>query len=377
MRRRESSGRFSAGFKFELIHGHITHMKIAITADVHLKAGAAHPERVSALENVFEQTTAASIDALIIAGDLFDEDFQNYSEFEGICRSHPSVQVHVIPGNHDANISQRSITGANVHIYTEPEVVEFDSLAVLFAPYKAKAKMVEAIAQVEAEIRGRPWVLVGHGDFYGGVREPNPLEPGTYMPISRGELERFGPRTSFLGHIHIPHCPAPNVHYVGSPCGLDISETGRRRFVVYDTEDGQVEERLIRNEILYFSERFLVLPREDEVLRLEREISERIESWNLQASDYSKMRVRVEAVGYAQDRSAILDALKRGFDNFTYFKDQEPTIEQLSESLDDQLGAMAQRAVERIRALEWPFGGDEPSREQVEVAALSVIYQAK
>ena len=200
-------------------------MKIAVTADAHLRAGAGHPERYNALGNVFDQTVEAGIENLIIAGDLFDKDFQDYSEFEKLCRNHTSLQLHIIPGNHDPSISGKSITGDNIHIYTDPSVLEIDSVTFLFIPYEEKAKMGEKIAQLEHEIDGKQWVLVGHGDFYGGVKEPNPLEPGTYMPLSRKDVGRFKPRTVFLGHIHKPHSPANDVHYVGSPCGLGISET--------------------------------------------------------------------------------------------------------------------------------------------------------
>ncbi len=350
-------------------------MKMSVTGDVHLRAG--HPERYNALENVFAQTVAASIETLIIAGDLFDKDFQNCSEFESLCRDHPTVEVHIIPGNHDPSISNKSITGANVHIYTEPEILEFDSLTFLFVPYEKNAKMGEKIAQLEHEIYGKEWVLVGHGHFYGGVKAPNPLEePGTYMPLSRKDLGRFKPRTVFLGHIHKPHSPHDHVHYVGSPCGLDISETGHRRFLVYDTTDGSIEPRVIETDVLYFTETFLVLPREDEVPLLKQEIAKRIESWNIDASDHSKVQVRVEANGYAKDRSAVREALERGFAGFAYYKDQPPTIDNLFVSSYDQLEAISERTMKLIEKLDWSFGkDDEPTREEVELAALSVIYR--
>ena len=349
-------------------------MKIAVTADAHLRAGAGHPERYNALGNVFDQTVEAGIENLIIAGDLFDKDFQNYSEFEKLCRNHASLQLHIIPGNHDPSISGKSITGDNIHIYTDPSVLEIDSVTFLFIPYEEKAKMGEKIAQLEHEIDGKQWVLVGHGDFYGGVKELNPLEPGTYMPLSRKDVGRFKPRTVFLGHIHKPHSPANDVHYVGSPCGLGISETGHRRFLVYDTADGSVEPRVIETDVLYFTEAFLVLPSDSEVSRLEEEIAKRIESWKIDASDHSKVQVRVEANGYAKDRSAVHEALERGFAGFGYYKDEPPTIEKLFVSLDDQLEAISKRTMKLIEELEWSFGGDEPTREQVELAALSVIY---
>jgi exonuclease SbcD len=349
-------------------------MRLAVTADAHLRIGSTHPERKNALEDVFRQTVEAGIDTLIIAGDLFDKDFQNYSEFETLCRNYASLQLHIIPGNHDPSISGTSITGDNIHIYTKPTVNEFDSVTFLFIPYESGARMGEKIAKVENELDSDHWVLVGHGDFYGGVKEPNPLEPGTYMPLSRKDLERFQPRTVFLGHIHKPHSPANDVYYVGSPCGLDISETGRRRFLVYDTATGDVEARVIETDVLYFKESLLVLPRVNEVPLLEKDVEARIKAWNIAESDHPKVRVRVEAAGYAKDRSAVLRTLKLGFEGFKPFKGEGPSIENLSVSSDDQLEALSERTMKLIEALDWPFGGDEPTKEEVEIAALSAIY---
>tara|TARA_Y100000310_G_C20324759_1_gene642424 strand:+ start:549 stop:722 length:174 start_codon:yes stop_codon:yes gene_type:complete len=55
-------------------------MKIAITGDVHLTRKSEHPERYNAIENIMDQLIANNIDNLIIAGDLFDADTNNYSE---------------------------------------------------------------------------------------------------------------------------------------------------------------------------------------------------------------------------------------------------------------------------------------------------------
>jgi metallophosphoesterase superfamily enzyme len=66
---------------------------IAVTADVHLGIRDDHPERYSALENIFKQIEAENIKTLLIAGDLFDKDFRNYSEFEKLCRKYPEVQL--------------------------------------------------------------------------------------------------------------------------------------------------------------------------------------------------------------------------------------------------------------------------------------------
>ena len=348
-------------------------MIIAVTADVHLASPEDHPERYNALENIFEQAEGQGIEVLVIAGDLFDKDFCTYAQFERLCRAHPSVHVHIIPGNHDSAICDRNIVGETIHIHNEPTALQFGPTTFLFVPYEPQATMAEKIVEMEKHIQGRPWVLVGHGDYYRGMRERNPLEPGTYMPLSAACVDRYKPRAVLLGHIHKP-LDLGLVHYAGSPCGLDISETGRRRFLVYDTEDGSIVPRPVETDILHFQEVFVVLPTDDEAPLLERRIADRIDRWGIEPQEFPKVRLRVEAVGYARNRGGIRRALERGFGNVTFHKDLGPDIDGLRYNSDRQLMAAAQRALELIDEIDWPFGGDQPLRQDVVLEALSVIY---
>jgi len=348
-------------------------MKVAITADLHLTAKDQYPERYNALDTILHQVETENIENLLIAGDLFDKEFQNYAEFERLCKKYPNTQLHIIPGNHDADISEKSIVAPNIHIYTVPTPVEIGDVTFLFVPYEGQTKMGEKIASKEEEIRGKKWVLIGHGDYYCGFKDINPLELGTYMPLSRENVVTFSSQAVFLGHIHKP-VNRDNVYYVGSPCGLDISETGKRRFLIYDTADSSVAPMYVETDIIYFEESFVIVPLDDEVPALKQEIVQRIRSWNIDPKDYSKVMVRVQAVGYSVDRSAILYELRVGFDQFKYYKDEGPLIDNLSTSLDYQLNAIAERVIKRIDELMWNFGGDEPDREMLKIEALRVIY---
>ena len=348
-------------------------MRVAVTADVHLRTRGEHPERYNALENIFQQMSTEGMENLIVAGDLFDKDFSSYSEFEELCKKYSKLRLHIIPGNHDPGISGKSIVGDNIYIYTDPTALQFGSTTFLLIPYEEKGEMGEKIAEMEKEIEGKEWILVAHGDYYGGLKELNPLEPGTYMPLSRKDLQRFKPMTVFLGHIHKP-LSQDNIYYPGSPCGLDINETGRRRFLVYDTADGNVVSKDVATDILYFNESFVIVPRDDEVSILQQEMKKRIESWGIDPRDYPKISVRIVARGYATDRRAILEALNLGFEGFKYSKDEGPKIDGLFTSSDRQLNAIAERTTKLIDELDWDFDGDEPEMEQVKTAALSVIY---
>ena len=348
-------------------------MKIAITADIHLKNKAEQPERYNALESILGRIKTENIETLIVAGDLFDKNFRNYAEFERLCKKYPQIQLHIIPGNHDAEISEKNIVSSNVHIYNLPTLVEIGSNTFLFVPYKEKTKMYEQIVNLKEEIEGKEWTLIGHGDYYCGAKELNPFEPGTYMPLSRENVAALAPKTVFLGHIHKP-ANWHNVYYCGSPCGLDISEVGKRRFLVFDSMDGSIIPIAVKTDVLYFEESFVIVPLDNEVPLLKQEIANRIKSWNLDPADKSKAVLRIEAVGYAMDRSAILSALREGFDKFKYYKDEGPLIDKLSTSSDQQLSAIAERTMKLIDEVEWDFGGNEPERELLKIEALNVIY---
>jgi len=351
-------------------------MKIALTADVHLTTRAKNPERYNALENICEQSVARNVEHLIIAGDLFDQETGNYSEFESLCGAYSKLQFHIIPGNHDPGISSKNVTGKNIHVYTRPTLQEIDSVRFLLMPYEEGKSMGEGIASVRNMIGGEPWILVGHGDFYGGVTHPNPLEPGTYMPLSKNDLERLEPQTVFLGHVHVPHDPVSNVHYVGSPSGLDITETGRRFFLCYDTSNGTSERVGVETDVLYFQETFFVIPSENELETLKGQITSRIDGWDIEAADYPKVQIRVGVQGYTKDRTALLQTLEEGFSDFSYYEDQGPDMDALSFSDDDQLDVIANRTLELIEEIDWAWGDSrEPEKEQVKLAALSVIYQ--
>jgi DNA repair exonuclease SbcCD nuclease subunit len=162
-------------------------MKIAITADVHLSTYKETPERYHALEDIIRQAISEKVDALLICGDLFNENFNNYSDFEDLAKKYPKCNIWILPGNHDANISSRSIAGKNIRLFEAAEILD-DTFQLLFLPYVREKTMGEAIAEkVEALTPGN-WVLFGHGDYLEGVRTPNPFETGTYMPLTRTDV---------------------------------------------------------------------------------------------------------------------------------------------------------------------------------------------
>lgn len=351
-------------------------MKIAVTADVHLVPGDdGHPERMAALRDILERLPGLGVEQLIIAGDLFDRAPQGYGEFDALCEQHPAITIDVIPGNHDANLADGHLVANNVTVHTQPQLVRRDGRQVLFAPYIKGAKMGEVISDFSGELEKGCWILVGHGNYGGGLRTPDPREPGVYMPLSNRDIAHSQPALVLLGHIHLPTDQSP-VFYPGSPCGLDVSETGIRRFLIVDTEDATPTPHAIHSDVIFFQEHFVVLPGAGESSRLREEIPRRIEAWSLAPDIHQRVRVRIEAEGYCENREQIRNVLAEGFSEFTCH-DGAPRIDNLSVNDNPNLVKLANRLRAQIDEVDWKWGDGEPRREDVLLKALAIVYQTE
>jgi exonuclease SbcD len=352
-------------------------MKIAITADLHLTSIDDHPERYNALGNILDQMMKEHVHHIIIAGDLFDSSSKNFSDFEALCKlkKYETVRFSIIPGNHDAELNASSIVAENVRIFDHPTILEVppDNLCLFMVPYAEEMTMGDCLEAEVETLKDCMWVMVGHGDWSEGLRQPNPYEPGVYMPLTNTDIRRYQPRRVFLGHIHVP-MDRDRVHYAGSPCGLDITESGKRRFLLYDTEQDEVEERLVDTDVIYFDEDFVMLPVEDEEAYITALIQERIYSWGLTEGERNKVRVRVTLRGYCGDRKALAKAVNEAFSGYAYYKDEPPDLSAVSISLHEDLRVIAEKVKARVRDLDWIEGIDEPSQDEILMAALHTIY---
>jgi DNA repair exonuclease SbcCD nuclease subunit len=348
-------------------------MKIAFTADVHLVPGdTEHPERLAALGNVLGQLTDLGIEHLVIAGDLFDRDLQAYTEFETLLGQFPSIQVEIIPGNHDPSLAPDHLLASNITVYDQPTLVDHDGRQLLFVPFAPATRMGEVIERFRNELEPGRWILVGHGNYGGGLSTPHPHEPGVYMPLSRRDIDHSEPALVLLGHVHIPTNQAP-VHYPGSPCGLDISETGRRQFLVLDTHNASVTPQPIQTDVIFLEERFVVLPADGEPQRLLEEIQRRQQAWNIPADMLDRVTVRIAAAGFCNSPTAIRDVLVEGFADFTCY-DDGPQLDGLKIDPHPQLIELANRVREQIQQVDWDWGDREPQEQDALLEALAIVY---
>lgn len=351
-------------------------MKIALTADLHLTSREKHPERFHALENILDQLVEQEIEMLIIAGDLFDATCTTPGELEEVFRKPEYSRVHVliIPGNHDPVLALGAFSLRNIHYLTRPQQMSFEnSVQFVLIPYANGTSVAEILATNQFTIEPHAWVLVSHGDWLGGTSQGNSYEGGTYMPVSGRDLQLYRPRKVFLGHIHVP-LDTSVVHYTGSPCAIDPTETGYRSFLIFDTSTWQVSRHIVETDQLFIQERITILPVDDEEKYVRDLLSVRRNAWTIDPVHYSKVRVRVGAQGYSQNRQALVDVIRDVFKDFQFADRDQPDISQVKVSGDATQGRITEGVKRKLEAMNLGHNPAEADRDEILLAAMNYIY---
>lgn len=188
-----------------------------------------------AFENLVRLAIEEQVDFLLIAGDVYDGDWKDYSTglfFRGQMAklNESGIPVYLISGNHDAAsvITKKLALPGNVHVFstrtTETRRVEGlpvvihgrgfphravpENLAVEYPPAEAGSFN---IGLLHTSLTGRP----GHD---------------TYAPCSEQDLRGKGYGYWALGHIHQPEVisESPWIVFAGNCQGRHARETGPR-----------------------------------------------------------------------------------------------------------------------------------------------------
>jgi exonuclease SbcD len=222
-------------------------LKFIHTADIHLdsplKSLALKDPRIADLiggatrrtfEKIIDLSLNNNVDALIIAGDLYDGDLRSMktaSFFSAQMRRLEEAGIHVfmVRGNHDSEstITKNLILPSNVHVFTgHGGVVELKDLGVAihgvsFMQPKAPESL---IGKYKQPVAGLINIGIMHTSLAGA--------PGhdVYAPCSVNDLLAHGFEYWALGHIHQRRIYAQNPYVVmpGIPQGRDIGESGSK-----------------------------------------------------------------------------------------------------------------------------------------------------
>ncbi len=290
-------------------------MLIAITADTHLHPS--YPERKEVLFSLFKKLKELKIDTLIIAGDLYDKEVNDYRDFDEILKNFPEITVYLVPGNHDPNLEISSFTSPNLKIIntkSKEKLIPIGGLNFLFLPYiPEKGSMDEAIEECLSDKKGaKNLVLVSHGDYITRNYDFNPYEDGFYFPLTSRAVEKYGFLKVFLGHIHKP-IEYGKIFYPGSPCAVDISETGKRSFIIFDTSSLEVVREPLETPYIYLQETLTVYPIEHQTKYIEKFLEKKIVAWGLKEEELKKVRLKLLIRGYTQNKRELNEFIKKFF----------------------------------------------------------------
>ena len=351
-------------------------MKIAITADIHLKTKAETPERYNALENILQEVKQKEIYELLIAGDTFDKEFSNYHDFSSLCEKYKDIHITIIPGNHDPEIEKKFFTADNIEIIDKPLIKKIDGLDILFLPYTLTKTMDEVLTDYFYN-NNKPdrWLLLGHGDYITVNRQMNPYEPGFYMPISSKTIDKYNPLNIILGHIH-KSSEFGRVIYPGSPFGLDITETGKRKFIIYDTKTNNIEKAFVQTDTIYLVESVLIYPIDDEKESLKNRINQMIEEWRLTKEELRKVKLRLIIKGFTKDLKELKNIISNHLQEcgISLYDAEGPDLSSIKvmKDTDEERITLLNKVKEKIGNIQ--LQSIETSKDKIIEKAMELIF---
>lgn len=236
-------------------------MKIVHAADIHLDSplyglelyeGAPVEEfrgaSRRALENLADFCIGEGVACLLIAGDLYDGDWKDYSTglffVKQMARLRDAdVRVFLVRGNHDAAsvITKGLKLPDNVKEFStaraETVVVEEHGLAIHGRGYAKRHMPDSLVADFPMPVDGCVNIGMLHTSLDAGGGEH-----AIYAPCTLDELRAKGYQYWALGHLHSRRvlCEDPWIVYPGNLQGRHMRETGSKGVTVVEIADGQI-----------------------------------------------------------------------------------------------------------------------------------------
>ena len=261
-------------------------MKFVHAADLHIDSplrGLEHyegapVERVRlatrvALENLVRICIEEEAAFLIVSGDLFDGDWNDFNtalfavKQMRALRNH-GIRVFVIRGNHDSRdeMSYRVPWPDNFHMLDcrQPETVVLEDLGVAVhgMSFPRRELTENLVPRYPRPTKGLVNIGLLHTNATGS------LDHDSYAPCSVNELAAKGYDYWGLGHIHkreVLH-EGPYVVYPGNTQGRHVRETGEKGCMVATVEGGEVVSLKFRStDVLRWRRETLTLAPEDGV----------------------------------------------------------------------------------------------------------------
>jgi len=270
-------------------------IKILHTADIHLGIGLTglgktgdrvRAEIKTAFSRMVDLARGESVDAFLIAGDLFDSNNVSSSLIRfalGEIERLETIPCVILPGTHDC-LEKGSIYQSiesempdNMHVLSDPSgaPVQFQDkeLIVYGLPNLSNRSTVNPVKTVEKIDATGKHILMAHGSYM----IPNRTEPDDH-PFGLDDIDNSGFDYVALGHWHsffeLPTTKTKAV-YCGSPEQVAFDQTGAGNIAMVTMADGtSVEKRSIGK--LKWNEVELSTSNFKYTIEIERELKEHV-----------------------------------------------------------------------------------------------------
>ncbi len=337
--------------KMRFLHAADFHLNITLKS-ASFKDTAAHERRIrelqGSLERIVHEAEEKKADALLLAGDIFDDPYMPLADMEELFEklSRAETKVFFLVGNHDTFLQNKAyarfLEKPNIHTFSKERIKHTFAACTIYGINTrdfSEGHLQKIVRDVDAS---RTNILMLHGDVKNRKDE--------HYLLDWKKLRDFPFDYIALGHIHKHEFLTPSIAYSGNPEPLDFSETGERGYI-----EGEIRRKDFSAKFLPFQKRlFHVHPVTITAEDSPEEIAERIRSAffaETRRNDFFRIELQGERAGMDPlDKDTLLSLLE---DDFHYVELKDKTrpaldFEELKKSYKDTIIAhLVEMAEER------------------------------
>jgi predicted phosphodiesterase len=189
---------------------------------------------LGALERIVDLALQERVDAVLLAGDVVDDDgayFEVFSAIQSATARLDGIPIIAVAGNHDAAVLPKlaeaidglTLIGAGGRWQSVDLPTAAGTVQVLGWSFP-QSHHRDSPFQTPPPRADGPRIGLLHGDL--------DTTSSVYAPFTRAELREHAADAWLLGHVHVPSSGGLAMDrpagYLGSACGLDPSESGPR-----------------------------------------------------------------------------------------------------------------------------------------------------
>ncbi len=230
-------------------------MKIAHTADVHIRGNQFLDEMNFTFDKFLSDAKEKKVELLVIAGDLYHSKLTVTNEYFETCRkflksfADAGIKVLIIPGNHDLALNNVDRVDAITPVFNSikdvhPDKIFYEKNSGLIFQYK-NFNFWHMSCLDDKSLWPTKKDLKKHKDkinvaLYHGTINNSVVDSGWVSRGNKDEMPIFeGFDFAFLGDIHKHQFLSPTVAYPGSLRQNDYGESGEKGYIFWDIEESK------------------------------------------------------------------------------------------------------------------------------------------